>query len=145
MKDCGQDRAMEDCILGGHLTRSETGLLASETQKLPVSTSTPQEEMDHAEGVLLARNLEIRNWSERHASLAVDETMVNKRALDKRWVLTWKRDGAGLLCVEARLVAKGFQDPDAATTKVSSTAPVARKEGLLLIAAAAALGGLTLL
>ena len=99
MEDCGQDRAMEDCILGGHLTRSETGLLASETQKLPVSTLTPEEEMGHAEGVLLARNLEIWNWSEHHASLAVDETMVYKRALDKRGVLTWKRDVAGISCV----------------------------------------------
>ena len=70
---------------------------------------------------------------------------VCKRALDTRWVLTWKQQSDGAPSVKARLAAKGFQGPDLAANKVLIRASQARRARRLPIAPTAALKGMGVL
>ena len=50
-------------------------------------------------------------WGKFEAFLPLHECKVQKQMADTRWVLTWEMV-EGEICVEARLAAKGFQDPN---------------------------------
>ena len=54
--------------------------------------------------------------------------------------MTWQRNDVIIAFVDARLAVRGFQAPDLVTSKVSITAPVARKKSHLMIAPTAVLG-----
>ena len=75
-------------------------------QELP-----PEEGRQHAELVQQPKNRELDAWGkfDVYESRAIGN--VSKQVVHTRWVLTWKM-ADGQKSVEARLAAKGYQDPD---------------------------------
>ena len=63
---------------------------------------------------------------------------VSKEVVDTRWVLTWK-DVEGKRTVKARLVARGFQDPDLAAGLVDTSSCVSLRSSHLQVISLSAL------
>ena len=76
-----------------------------------------------SEEVGAARNPGLDAWCKFKVPSPVFWKNVAADIADARWVLTWKSAG-GRRTVEARLVARGFQDPDLAAGLVDTTSCV---------------------
>ena len=72
---------------------------------------TPVEEEIRADLVNAGKQRELAAWAKFDAFSPHEASRVQKQIVETRWVLTWETLG-GKECVEARLVAKGYQDPD---------------------------------
>ena len=85
-----------------------------------------------------AKQRELDAWAKFQVYSPVPEKKVNKSVVDTRWVLTWK-DIDGCRAVKARLVARGFQDPDLAEGLVDTSSCVALRSSHLQVISLSAL------
>ena len=65
----------------------------------------------HGDLVASAKMKELEAWGKFKVFSPVKSNSLSKKSVDSHWVLTWKMV-EGLKTVKARVVAKGFQDPD---------------------------------
>ena len=72
-----------------------------------------EDELRFSKDVDAAKTRELDAWCKFQVFSPVSPKSVTKGVVETRWVLTWK-DLEGKRTVTARLVARGFQDPDLA-------------------------------
>ena len=96
-------------------------------QELP-----PEEGRQHAELVQQPKNRELDAWGkfDVYESRAIGN--VSKQVVHTRWVLTWKM-ADGQKSVEARLAAKGYQDPDLKDGLVDTSWRISRRSSHLQV------------
>ena len=85
--------------------------VADECNRALGQDSSLDEEQFHADLVREGKLRELAAWKKYDVPTQRDQCQVSKQVVQARWVLTWKMVD-GRRCVEARPVAKGFQDPD---------------------------------
>ena len=87
-----------------------------------------------------AKTVEIKSWLAKKAVAAATEHVPSNRLMQMRWVLTWRNidDPAnpGQRKAKARLVLRGFQDPDLETLPISAPTMTRRTRQLFLQMAA---------
>ena len=81
---------------------------------------------------------ELDAWCKFQVFSPVPQTTVTKDVVETRWVLTWK-DLDGKRTVKARLVARGFQDPDLADGLVDTSSCVSQRFSHLQVISLSAL------
>ena len=96
------------------------------------------EERRFATEVEAAKNRELDAWGKFQVFSPVPFGTVTKDVVDTRWVLTWK-DLEGKRTVKARLVARGFQDPDLAAGLVDTSSRVSVRSSHLQVISLSAL------
>ena len=90
------------------------------------------DELRFAKEVEAAKGRELDAWCKFQVFSSVPQTTVTKDVVETRWVLTWK-DLEGERTVKARLVARGFQDPDLADGLVDPSCRVGLRSSHLQV------------
>lgn len=87
-----------------------------------------------------AKKVEIKSWLAKKAIAAATGHVPSSRLMQMRWVLTWKSiddpENPGQRKAKARLVLRGFQDPDLASLPTSAPTMTRRTRQLFLQMAA---------
>ena len=96
------------------------------------------EERRFAAEVDAAKTRELDAWGKFQVFSPVLSGKVTKDVVDTRWVLTWK-DLEGKRTVKARLVARGFQDPDLVEGLVDASSCVSLRSSHLQVISLSAL------
>ena len=90
------------------------------------------DESRFAKEVNAAKGRGLDAWCKFQVSPPVPQATVEKDVVETRWVLTWK-DLDGKRTVKARLVARGFQDPDLAEGLVDAPSCVSLRSSHLQV------------
>ena len=96
------------------------------------------DELRFAKEVDAAKNRELGARCKFQVCPPVPQKSATKGAVETRWVLTWK-DLDGKRTVKARLVARGFQDPDLAEGLVDTSSCVSLRSSHLQVISLSAL------
>ena len=96
------------------------------------------DEIQFAKGVRAAKKRELDAWFKFQVSSPVPQKSATRGVVETRWVLTWK-DLDGKRTVKARLVARGFQDPDLAEGLVDTSSCVSLRSSHLQVISLSAL------
>ena len=101
---------------------------------------TERELVEHAVAVEAAKQHELRMWDTYRATTCVEAASCEKKIISCRWVVTWKadQDAPGASRPKARLVVRGFQDPDTTNGKLLLTASMAPRVCHFIICSTAA-------
>ena len=104
-------------------------------QELP-----PEEESVHAKDVLAAKTRELDARTQFKVYSPMEPGQCTKEVAGTRWVLSWKMV-EGVETVEARLAAKGYQDPDLKEGLAKTSGCVSLRPSHLQFVSLAALRG----
>lgn len=125
------------CVVEGNLELGDVWMIQNGLRKgeINVRQCTPEER----EKVIAGKKKELQSFFSNcvwQFAEAADQRK-KSRIITARWVLTWKSSGGEAPVAKARLVLRGFQDPDLFTLdKASPTAARLGKMTLLALAAA---------
>ena len=117
---------------------SEEIKMAFLAEKIRSSNELSEEEItSNKDEILIAQKKELDEWKAHCVYEEVEGHMVTKRILDNRWVYTWKtrmtEKNQMEKFIKARLVIKGFQDPDLGSNLIIFCATMAKKESHFLV------------
>ena len=85
--------------------------VAHECSRVSGQELTEEAERWHADPAREAKERKLVAWKQFKVLMPVKMDSQSKDVVDTRWALTW-REAGGAKTVRARLVAKGYQDPE---------------------------------
>ena len=121
-----------------------TAFLVDSLSYVGGSTLTLDEELQFAPQLRKAKESELASFAHHDAVTVVDKKLATYEPISMRWVITWKdspKSFPGLpsnKIIKARLVARGFEDPEVKNkTLINSALMAGRGSNLLLLSLAA--------